>query len=177
MRRAILAAGWIVLVAAHPTRTYDRRVVDTVDVGDPTSDVLHGYAGHDDRTRVVDGKPARTTRGWLLYALTTFDDTEVTIACTFVGTESGNYDVVVDDSLIASKRFEATTGLPTVVEIPVPFGVTKGKSTIAVMLRARGGPTPPLRALRTIQDHNEVSQLAVVQQYENPLLSPLGVAR
>lgn len=34
--------------------------------------------------------------------------------------------------------------------------VTKGKTNIVVIIRARGGLTPALRELRTIQDHHEV---------------------
>jgi hypothetical protein len=152
------------LGAAAPLRPVDRRVVDTVDVGDPVSESMHGYAGYDDAPHHINGTPARSARGWMRYALTTFDDTEVTIACTFVGTASGEYDLVVEDSLIATKHHHALTGAPTTVEIAVPFAVTKGKATVAVMLRGRNGSTPALHQLRTIQDHNEVSL-------------PLGVAR
>jgi hypothetical protein len=90
------------------------------------------------------------------YAVTTFDDTDVTIACTFLGSASGSFELIVEDSVIATKRVEATAGAPTVVELLVPFAVTKGKTSIAVMLRAHDGPTPRLHELRTIQDHNEV---------------------
>ncbi|WP_411280226.1 DUF6805 domain-containing protein [Gemmatimonas sp.] len=163
--------------AALPSMARDRRVVDVVEVGQVHSEVGHGYAAHDDTSGIDGGTSFRQARGWIRYALTTFDDTDVTIACTFLGTASGNYDLVVEDSLIASKRFDATTGVPTVVEIVVPFAVTKGKTNIAVLLRARGGSTPRLHELRTIQDHNEVAPLAVVQQPLPPMFSPFGVVR
>lgn len=151
-----LLAACATAASANPFAARDRRVVDRVEAGNANSEGVHGYVGHDDTTGTADGLAFRQARGWIRYALTTFDDTEVTIACTFVGTTSGNYDVIVEDSLIASKRFEATLGAPTVIEILVPFAMTKGKTSIAVMLRARGGPTPRLHELRTIQDHNEV---------------------
>lgn len=173
---SLLAVG-TTLPPPQPLSAPDRRVVDVVEAGQARSEVEHGYAAHDDTSGTDDGHAYRQARGWIRYALTTFDDTAVTIACTFVGTTSGNYDLVVEDSLIASKRFEATTGVPAVVEILVPFAVTKGKTSIAVVLRSRGGPTPRLHELRTIQDHNEVAPLAVVQQHLTPLFSPLGVVR
>ncbi len=168
MRRSLIVASCLALLSAATERARDpardRRVVDTVHVGDPVSEALHGFVGHDDTTLVVEGAPARQTRGSMRYALITFDDTHVTVACTFVGTASGSYDVVVEDSLIATKRYDATSAAPTVVEIDVPFAVTNGKASVVVVVRARGGSTPLLRELRTIQDHNEVSL-------------PLGVAR
>jgi len=172
----LLVAG-TTTAAAHPFIAGDRRVVDVVEVGQALSDNEHGYTAHDATTGTDNGQSFRQARGWIRYALTTFDDTDVTIACTFLGSASGNYDLVVEDSVIASKHFDATSGAPTVVEIVVPFAVTKGKTSIAVMLRARGGPTPRLHELRTIQDHNEVAPVAVVQQPLPPQFSPPGVVR
>ncbi len=152
---------------------FDRRVVDVVSVGDPRSEAAHGYAGHDVSTGVVNGKPFRQSLGWMHYTLATFDDTDVTIACTFVGVDSATgvhsrtFDIVVEDSLIATRTVLAVSSAPVVVEIGVPFAVTKGKTNIVVIIRARGGLTPALRELRTIQDHHEVNQL----------LTPFGVVR
>ncbi len=172
-----LLAAVTTAAASLPSTARDRRVVDAVEAGADQSESTHGYAAHDDTSGTVNGHSFRQARGWIRYALTTFDDTDVTIACTFLGTTSGNYDLVVEDSLIASKRFEPTNGEPAVVEILVPFAVTKGKANIAVMLRARGGPTPRLHQLRTIQDHNEVVPVAVVQQPLPLMFSPHGVVR
>ena len=181
LRRTVALAALLTACAtvarANPFAARDRRVVDRVEAGRADSEALHGYAGHDDTTGTAEGQSFRQAQGWIRYALTTFDDTDVTIACTFLGSASGNYDLVVEDSLIASRRFDAGTGAPTVVEILVPFAVTKGKTSIAVMLRARGGPTPQLHELRTIQDHNEVAPLAVVHQTVDPLFPPPGVVR
>ena len=153
---AALLAACATAIAASPFRHHDRRVVDLVAAGRPESEAEHGYAGHDDSTGTIDGRAYRQARGWMRYAVTTFDDTEVTIACTFLGSASGSFDLIVEDSVIATKRVDVTTGTPTVVELLVPFAVTKGKTSIAVVLRAHNGPTPRLHELRTIQDHNEV---------------------
>lgn len=137
----------------------DRRIVDTVTVGNAESEANHGYAGYDDFAGVVNDTTYRQARGWMRYAVTTFDDTEVTVACTFVGGSGPlNYDVVVEDSLVASRTFTAQPGASKVVEITVPFSLTKGRTNIAVIIRGRGGPTPALRELRIIQDHHEFGQ-------------------
>ena len=153
---AALLAACATAMAPSPFRHHDRRVVDLVAAGNAISEAEHGYAGHDDSTGSADGRAYRQARGWMRYAVTTFDDTEVTIACTFLSSASGSFDLIVEDSVIATKRVDVTTGTPTVVELLVPFAVTKGKTSIAVMLRAHSGPTPRLHELRTIQDHNEV---------------------
>lgn len=160
--RSTLAVALFALAPTAATaasaRVPDRRVVDVAEVGNARSDATHGYAGHDVIDGVVDGKPFRQARGWMHFALATFDDTEVTVACTFVAidTVARRYDIVVEDSLIATRTFAAQPAGPASIEVTVPFSLTKGKSNIAVVIRARGGPTPALRELRTIQDHHEV---------------------
>ena len=153
---AALLAACATVAWANPFAARDRRVVDLVAAGNARSEAEHGYAGHDDTTGTIDGRAYRQARGWMRYAVTTFDDTEVTIACTFLDSASGSFDLIVEDSVIATKHVDVTTGTPIVVELLVPFAVTKGKTSIAVMLRAHRGPTPRLHELRTIQDHNEV---------------------
>ena len=141
-------------------RAHDRRVVDTVVAGNALSETAHGYAGHDAMSGIADGKSYREARGWMRYALTTFDDTEVTLVWTLAPSAGDGanmareYDVVVEDSMIATKTFSASAGV-AVVETVVPFALTKGRTHIAVMLRAHGSATPRLREVRVIQDHNE----------------------
>ncbi|MBL0171786.1 MAG: hypothetical protein IPP90_13890 [Gemmatimonadaceae bacterium] len=155
----VLAA--CVLASAESHRR-DRRVVDVVDVGNPRSEAAHGYEGQDASAGVADGKVFRQAAGWMHYTLGTFDDTEVTIACTLVSPDTGRHDVprsfdlIVEDSVIATRVVSTQSPVPVVVEIDVPFAITKGKTNIVVVIRARGGLTPALRELRTIQDHHEL---------------------
>lgn len=137
----------------------DRRVVDVAEAGTAASEAAHGYAGHDAFTGVAAGRPYRQARGWMHYALTTFDDTEVTVALTFVAIDRlpRAYDVVVEDSLIATRTFAPASSAPVVVEFTAPFAITRGRTNIAVVIRARDGLTPALHEVRTIQDHNEVN--------------------
>lgn len=122
-----------------------------------SNESAHGYVGVDVITGTSHGKTFRQARGWMRYAMTVFDDTEVTIACIFVGSEGATlrYELVVEDSVVASRTYSSPAASPTVVEIPVPLSITKGRTNIAVTIRAHGGLTPALSELRTVQDHNE----------------------
>ena len=139
------------------TARLDRRIVDTAEAGNPSSEAVHGYAGDDVRVGMSGGQSYRQARGWMHYALKTFEDTPVTVACTFVGTDNvaRGYDIVVEDSVITSRTFTSQPNTTAVAEIAVPFSLTKGKSYVAVIIRARGGETPALQMIRTIQDHYE----------------------
>lgn len=138
----------------------DRRIVDTVKVGDAASEVAHGFAGEGVLSGSHNGVAYRQTSGWMHFALKTFEDTDVTLALTFAPTDSVSraFDVVVEDSVIASRTFRAQDGAATTIELSVPFALTKGKPGIAVVVRAKGGTTPALRELRSIQDHYEQEQ-------------------
>ena len=133
----------------------DRRVVDRVVIGDVRMEHDHAYAGDGVTAGVADGRAFRQARGWMRYALTVFDDTEVTVACTFLGSGSGPQmvDVLVENHVVASYIFRAVE--TTTVEFRVPLEITKGRTNILVVLRATNGPTPSLVELRSVQDHNE----------------------
>jgi hypothetical protein len=179
----VISVSVLSMVMQRLERRPDRRVVDTVAVGNPASEAAHGYVGHDAVVGVSDGKPYRQARGWMRFALTTFDDTEVTVACTFVAAAgedanvSRTFDVVVEDSVVATRVLGASAATPTVVEIPVPFSITKGRTNVAIMIRAHDGSTPALRELRTIQDHNEFAERAFAFRDLDISLHSLGVTR
>ncbi len=136
----------------------DRRVVDSADAGDAMSELAHGYAGHLAASGTMSGKPFRQTTGWMRYALDVFDDTPVTVVLMMAGGDSvtREFDVVVEDSLVATRTVPASALATMVLEVAVPFSVTKGRANIAIVIRARGGVTPRLHVLRTLQDHNEL---------------------
>lgn len=170
---ALAAAAWLLTTAASRGAIRDRRIVDTVIVGDPSSEGAHGYDDAGATRGVIDGRTFRQTDRWMHFVLSTFDDTDVTLALTFLDASGSaaeprsTYDVVVEDSLVVPSTRQETNGAATVVEVDVPFRLTRGKTGIVVFVRARGGLTPPLHALRIIQDHHEVDL--------SP--SPSGVAR
>jgi hypothetical protein len=135
----------------------DRRIVDRVIVGDVTSEQAHAYDGDGVTTGVAAGRTWRQARGWMRYALTVFDDTEVTVACTFAGTDDAprTFELIVENHVVTSYTFRSRSTAPETVELRVPIEVTRGHTNIMVMLHATNGPTPALIELRTVQDHNE----------------------
>jgi len=136
--------------AARP----DRRIVDRVTIGDPRSEQDHAYAGDNVSTGTSEGRTFRMAHGWMRYALTVFDDTEVTVACTFVGSDAPQtFDLIVENRVVASHTFHSME--TRTVEFRIPLELTKGRTNILVMLRATNGQTPALLELRSVQDHNE----------------------
>jgi len=134
-----------------------RRVVDVVTAGDSASERAHDFAGDCVTGGTIDGRPYWQTRGWLSYALAVYEDTEVTLACTFRGSEGRTlpFDLLVEGRKIATHRFASPSSAPVSVEIRVPFSLTRGLTSIFIMLRAVDGPTPGLLDLRTVQEHLE----------------------
>ncbi|MEO7361565.1 MAG: DUF6805 domain-containing protein [Gemmatimonadaceae bacterium] len=160
VRTAIAVVSLTACLFTTAAARLDRRIVDTAEAGNPTSEAVHGYAGDDASVGMSGGKSYRETRSWMHYALKTFEDTPVTIVCTFVSTDSAvrNYDIVVEDSVIASRTFLPQSRTASTVEFAVPFSLTKGKANVAIVIRARGGQTPALQMIRTIQEHYEFEQ-------------------
>ena len=153
-RPIITVAKCLLLVACLSAARPDRRIVDRVTVGDVRGEADHAYAGADVTSGVSGGRAFREARGWLRYALTVFDDTEVTVAFTFLGADAPRtFDVIVENHLVSSYAFRSA--VPATLELRVPLELTKGKTNILVTLRATNGPTPALLELRSVQDHNE----------------------
>ena len=156
--RSIVTASWRLLLIACLGATIaarvDRRIVDRVTIGDIRSEQDHASAGEDVTTGVAGGRAFRQARGWMRYALAVFDDTEVTVACTFLGSDlPQTFDLLIENHLVTSYTFRSAE--TTTVEFRVPLGLTKGRTNILVVLLATTGPTPSLLELRSVQDHNE----------------------
>jgi hypothetical protein len=149
-KRFLLVVGLSATVAARP----DRRIVDRITIGDVRSEQDHAYAGADVTSGVAGDRAFRQTRAWLRYALTIFDDTEVTVAFTFLGSDAPRtFDLIVENHLVSSYTFRSAE--TATVELRVPLELTRGQTNILVTLRATNGPTPALLELRSVQDHNE----------------------
>ena len=155
MVKSLIRRGLTACLGATVAAGGDRRIVDRVTVGDLRSEVEHAYAGEGVTTGVTAGRTFRQARGWMRFALTVFDDTDVTITCTFLG--NGDmpqvFDLMVENQLVASYTYHSADA--AVVELRVPRALTKGRTNILVVLRATNGPTPALVEIRTVQDHNE----------------------
>jgi uncharacterized protein len=145
------------LLPTSITSAQARRVVDVVTVGDPRSELAHDSAGEDVTAGLVDGHRFKQARGWLRYTLATFDDTEVTLVCTFRGSEGQSqvFDLLVEGQKVATRTVASASSASVELEFRLPLGVTAGRTNLAVTIRAVGGPTPRLAALRTVQEHLE----------------------
>ncbi len=150
--RHLLLALSVMTTIATPA---DRRIVDRVIIGDVVSEESHGYAGGGVTVGTADGRTYRQARGWMRYALTVFDDTEVTLAASFLasGDTARTFDVIVENHLVASHTYRSAE--TSTVEFRVPFAITRGRTNLLVVLRATDGSTPRLTELRSVQDHNE----------------------
>jgi hypothetical protein len=149
----VLPALWLPLAVA----AQGRRVVDVVMAGDAASERDHEYEGAGVTEGVIDGRTYRQASGSLSYSMAVYEDTEVTLACTFRGSEGRKipFDLLVEGRKIATHVFVSPSSAPASVEIRVPFDITKGLTSIYVTLRAVDGPTPALLELRTVQEHLE----------------------
>ena len=134
-----------------------RRVVDVVQVGDAVSEQEHGYAAEGATSEVRDGRTSRQATGWLRYTMKVYDDSEVTVACTFRGSEGRRlvFNLVVDGRVAVTHTFVSPSAAPVAVEFRVPEKLTLAKTKITVTLRGVNGPTPSVIELRTVQEHLE----------------------
>lgn len=159
VRRAIIAGRLLALTCLSATlgAAHDRRVVDRVTVGDAQSERDHGYAGDAVTAGVAGGRTFRQTRAWLRYALAVFDDTEVTVVCSFAGGDDAprTFALMVENRDVATYSLAAHSASGGTVEFRIPFDITRGRTNILVTVRASGGATPALLELRTLQDHLE----------------------
>jgi hypothetical protein len=149
----VLLALWLPLAVA----AQGRRVVDVVRAGNAASEREHDYDGAGTTVEAIDGRTFRQARGWLSYSLAVFEDTEVTLECAFRGSEGQRlaFDLLVEGRKIVTHTFVSPSPAPVKVAFRIPFDVTKGLTSIHVMLKAAGGLTPGLLELRTVQEHLE----------------------
>ena len=150
---ALACAGTALAVPAQA-----RRVVDVVTIGSAASERDHEFAGEGVSTRAAGGRTFREARGWQRYVLTVYDDSDVTLVCTFGGSAGAPraYVLEVEGTAVPVTPFQSASSAPVDVEIVVPLALTRRRTTIAVTLRAVAGPTPALVQMRTVQEHLEV---------------------
>jgi len=135
-----------------------RRVVDLVTVGAAASDRDHEFSGDGVTAGVADGRSYREALGWQRYVLTVYEDSDVTLVCTFRGSngQPRAFVLEVEGTAVSVKPFQSASLRPVDVEIRVPAVLTRRRTAIAVTIRAVDGPTPALIQLKTVQEHLEV---------------------
>ena len=156
---AALAAGPGLLVADLRACLQSRWVVDVVQSGDAKSEREHDFASDGASDGIVAGRAFRQAgaSGWLRYTLRSYDDTALTVACLCRGTEGRRVTVelLIDGQAAGTHTLESPSAEPVLKEWRVPERLTRGKTTITLMLRGVGGPTPGVIELRTVQEHLE----------------------
>lgn len=154
----LFAAASLMAAVGGAAAPGDRRTVDTVRAGDGDSEFRHGYSGSDSISGRALGMSYRETDGVMLYTLSAYFDSEVTVAVTALrlpGVER-SFSLVVEDSVIAPRvvvRAAESDSLPTLIETLVPHLLTEGKSEITIQLRAVDGRSPAINLVQVIQDH------------------------
>ena len=134
-----------------------RWVVDVVQSGDAKSERDHDFAGDGVTEGVIAGRAFRQAANWLRYTLRSYDDTAVTVACLCRGTEGRRVmvELLINGRAAGTHTIESPSAEPVLKEWPVPEPLTRGKTTITVLLRGVGGPTPGVIELRIVQEHLE----------------------
>ena len=105
----ILLLAWGITLPA--AKGQGLRVVDRVKAGDAASEREHEYAGEEAIHGIADGRPFRQAHGWLSYSLAVFEDSEVTLNCTFRGTGGRMlyFDLLVEGRPIATHAVVSPT--------------------------------------------------------------------
>ena len=147
--RALLVAGCVLLVGtagAPLAEGQGRRVVDLVRVGDQIERVDARVRRRRGDRRRHRRRSFRQARGWLRYSLSVYEDSEVTLACTFRGTEGHSlvFDLLVEGREVLTHTLVTPSPAPTSLEFRLPRSHTKNLTAISVTLRGVDGPTPGL---------------------------------
>jgi hypothetical protein len=135
-----------------------RRVVDLVNVSDPTSERTHGLLGEATTVTDVAGRLGRQATGWFSYDLKIYDDSALSLTCVVRGGSGTRqaFDILVDGRKVATRVVEPSAGGPIEMTVAVPEALSLGKISVTVRFQAqRGSVTPALLELRTVQEHLE----------------------
>jgi hypothetical protein len=90
--------------------------------GRATSEQEHDFAAEGATAGVTAGRTFRQATGWLRYTMTVYDDTEVTLAGTFRGSEGRRrvFDLLVDGHAAGTYTLESPSVAPVAKEFRVP---------------------------------------------------------
>jgi hypothetical protein len=118
----------------------EHRTVDSVKVGDHTSELEHNLRGDTTLGGFFDGEGWRGSRdGWFSYDLHFRANKRVTLVCTYRGSEGRrrSFDVLVDDVKIATQSLQYHPTELFDVEYQVPDSLLAGKNKLTVKFQAQ----------------------------------------
>ena len=143
--------------AGHPARQ-GIRVVDAVNVTDAREEASHGLDGEGMTVGEAAGRKWRSATGWFSYTLRIYDDTALTIACTFAdgGNDREAFDVLVDGQKAAAQPRKPQQSNPQESTFTLPLAATAGRTEVTVTFRAHpDSRTARLLEVRSVQEHLE----------------------
>jgi hypothetical protein len=143
--------------AEHPA-CQGVRVVDAVNVTMAREEVSHALDGEEMAVGETAGRKWRSATGWFGYTLRIYEDTALTIACTFAdgGGPPVAFDLLVNDRKVATEIRERGSSNPREFKVTLPLAETAGKTEVTVTFRAHAGSrTARLLDVRTVQEHLE----------------------
>jgi len=165
LQRGLFLVGVSILLLAGPharAAHQGPRTVDLVDVSDPQSEAAHGYAGRAVAVGRWRDRAWRATRDSFSYEVRIFDDSPVSLECTFVPADGEPaVDVLLDGRVLPRPSWTpagdlARAGDRGVVRLHAPAEWTVGRTAATTTFRARNGAwTPGLLAVRVVQEHLE----------------------
>jgi len=133
---------------AYSNAVAETRLVDQVNIGDPTSETAHQLTMNNSTTGNFNGMNWRdaneddSTTGWFGYTLAIQPNTAMNLACTYWGSDSNGrvFDVLVNGTIIATQTL--TNNNPNqffTVEYPIPTNLTAGRTNVVVLFQAHAG--------------------------------------
>jgi len=134
------------------------RVVDAVNVTSAREEVAHGLDGEGMTVGEAAGRKWRSATGWFSYALRIYEDTALTVGCTFADADGDGeaFDVLVDGREVATRVRTPRGSAPKEDRFTLPLAETAGKTQVTVTFRAHvGSRTARLLQVRGMQEHLE----------------------
>ncbi len=134
------------------------RVVDGVDVTSAREETAHALHGEEMTVGEVAGRKWRSATGWFGYSLRIYEDTPLTIVCTFAEADADReaFDVLVDGRQVAAEVRAPQRPNPKDLRLTLPLPDTAGKSQVTITFRAHpGARTARLLEVKSVQEHLE----------------------
>jgi hypothetical protein len=134
------------------------RVVDGVSVTSAREETAHALHGEEMTVGETGGRKWRSATGWFGYSLRIYEDTPLTIVCTFAAAAGDReaFDVLVDGRKAATTTREPRGPNPSEFRFSLPLTDTAGKTEVSVTFRAHAGSrTARLLEVRSVQEHLE----------------------
>jgi hypothetical protein len=134
------------------------RVVDGVNVTSAREETAHALHGEEMTVGEIAGRKWRSATGWFGYSLRIYEDTPLTIVCTFADVDGDReaFDVLVDGRQVAAEIHRPQRPNPRELRLTLPLTDTAGKSQVTITFRAHpDARTARLLEVRSVQEHLE----------------------